>query len=162
MKKRVLIALVVVLALAATASVTWASGPWYVDDDCGPSPDGSATNPFCTIQDAVDAASDGDTIYVANGNYNATTSNSTERPVYPGEWWFVTIDKSLNLVGESRDGVILDGTGLQAEVRKYGHLGLSKQCDGQEPHYSELHADASNRRLLRLICNGKVQALCVG
>jgi len=77
-------------------------------------------DPYLTIQDAVDAASPGDTIFVRNGTYNATTLNSTERPAHPGEWWFVTIDKSLNLVGESRDGVIIDGTGLQAENRCTG------------------------------------------
>jgi len=58
MKKRVLIALVVMLTLAATASVAWADPTnWYV-------------NPGESIQDAIDGASDGDTIYVYAGTYD--------------------------------------------------------------------------------------------
>ncbi len=73
-----------------------------------------------SIQSAINAASPGGTVNVANGNYNATTSNSTEDPSNPGWWWFVTVDKPLILIGESRDGVILDGTGLQDENRSTG------------------------------------------
>ena len=59
MKKIVLIALVVMLTLAATASVAWATDPvvWrlYAGD---------------SIQAAIDGASDGDTIYVHAGTYD--------------------------------------------------------------------------------------------
>jgi hypothetical protein len=58
MKKRVLIALVVVVAMLATASVVWADpDEWHVYS--GES-----------IQDAVNSASDGDVVYVHEGTYN--------------------------------------------------------------------------------------------
>lgn len=58
MKKRVLIALVVVVAMVATASVVWADpDEWHVYS--GES-----------IQDAVNSASDGDVVYVHDGTYD--------------------------------------------------------------------------------------------
>jgi parallel beta-helix repeat protein len=51
---------------------------------------------YTTIQAAVDAASPGDIIYIADGTYN-------ER---------VVINKSLTLDGESEAGTVLSGTGL--------------------------------------------------
>ena len=75
---------------------------WVDDDYCdGCFNDGHTwgTDAFATIQDGVDTVAAGGTVYVANGNYNATSSP------------FVRIIKSLSLIGESRDGVILDGTG---------------------------------------------------
>jgi len=56
---------------------------------------------FTTIQDAIDAAEDGDTIYVYGGVYNEN----------------IVIDKRINLVGEDVDSVILDGQG-QGDVIK--------------------------------------------
>ena len=69
----------------------------WVDDDADPGWYDSTH--FKTIQEGVDAVADGDTVNVANGNYNATSSP------------FVRITKPLSLIGESRDGVILDGSG---------------------------------------------------
>ncbi|MGB9854585.1 MAG: CARDB domain-containing protein [Candidatus Bathyarchaeales archaeon] len=58
---------------------------WIVDDD-GPAD-------FHTIQEAVNAASSGDTILVRNGTYHET----------------VVIDKSLSLIGEQRDTTVING-----------------------------------------------------
>ena len=35
---------------------------WHVDDDCSPPGAGTEVDPFCTIQDGVNAAQDGDTV----------------------------------------------------------------------------------------------------
>jgi parallel beta-helix repeat protein len=73
----------------------------YVDDDNTLGPwDGSLANPYNIIQDAIDAASDGDTVYVFNGIY-----------------WSVVIDnKTINLVGEDRNNTIINGTGSGTAV----------------------------------------------
>ena len=42
---------------------------WHVDDDCAPPGAGTRIDPFCTIQDGVDASSDGDTVLVEPGTY---------------------------------------------------------------------------------------------
>jgi hypothetical protein len=64
------------------------SGPqtWIVDDD-GPAD-------FYTIQEAINAASDGDTIFVRNGTY----------------YEHVVLNRTLSLVGESNDSTIVDGS----------------------------------------------------
>jgi parallel beta-helix repeat protein len=55
----------------------------YVDDDGGAN--------FTKIQDAIDHVADGGTIFVRNGSYHE----------------MLTIDKSINLIGESKDNTII-------------------------------------------------------
>jgi predicted outer membrane repeat protein len=70
-----LIVLLLGLAVAAGLGLgpvleVWAQGTIYVDDDTCPAVgDGSAGNPYCSIQTAIDNAGDLDTISVASGTY---------------------------------------------------------------------------------------------
>ncbi len=66
---------------------------WYVDDDGGAD--------FTRIQDAIKAASKGDTIYVYNGTYH-------EHPRIYRE--------DLTIVGENKNGTIIDGDEVGAVV----------------------------------------------
>ena len=59
----------------------------YVNDDGGAD--------YRNIKDAIYAASDNDTIYVYSGNYNESN---------------ITIDKSINLIGEDRINTIIDAS----------------------------------------------------
>lgn len=60
----------------------------YVDDSYHPFRDGSAEHPYESVQDAIDLAHAGDTIYVFGGTYNET----------------LVIDKNLTLIGSIDDG----------------------------------------------------------
>lgn len=69
----------------------------YVDDDNTGGPwDGTLEHPYQHIQDGVDNAVAGDTVFVFNGTYNEA----------------VTVEKSLSIIGENRQSVIVDGGGL--------------------------------------------------
>ena len=57
---------------------------------------GSGANNYTTIQDAIDDAVDGDTVYVYDDS----------SPYYE----HIVIDKSINLVGEDRDTTVIDGS----------------------------------------------------
>ncbi len=59
----------------------------YVDDD--------GTADYTNIQDAIDDASNGDTVFVYNGTYYEN----------------VVVNKSVNLIGEDRNNTIIDGGG---------------------------------------------------
>lgn len=70
-------------AAALTAAPAFAASTIYVDDNCSPPANGTSTDPYCTIQEAVNAAVSGDTIQVAAGVYNES----------------VTVNKSLKIRG---------------------------------------------------------------
>jgi len=76
---------------------------WHVDDD-GPSD-------FSSIQEAIDSSLvvDGDTIYVHNGTYYEN----------------VVVDKTLNLVGESKHSTIIDGNGVGNVIQILGNVNLT-------------------------------------
>jgi len=62
---------------------------------------GSGVGNYTTIKDGIDAANDGDTVYVYKGTYVET----------------VVISKTLNLVGEDQDGTTIDGGGGSWVIR---------------------------------------------
>jgi len=61
---------------------------------------GSGPGNYTRIQDAIDDAVDGDTVYVFNGTYNDHVDH-----------YCVYIDKSINLIGENKYNTIIDATG---------------------------------------------------
>ena len=56
---------------------------------------GSGPDNYTHIQDALDDASSGDTVYVFNGTY----------------YEHVVMNKSINLIGENKDNTVVDGSG---------------------------------------------------
>lgn len=90
----------VALPMAGTVGANGAT--WYVDDDNCPGPgSGTLAEPYCSIQDAIDAASAGDTIMVAAGTYKvADESWDGKRCIY--------IDKNLTLRGAGSGLTVLD------------------------------------------------------
>ncbi|MDH5451497.1 MAG: right-handed parallel beta-helix repeat-containing protein [Candidatus Bathyarchaeota archaeon] len=66
------------------------SAPWIVDDD-GPAD-------FHTIQEAINVAGDGDTIFVRNGTYYEN----------------VIVNRSVSIIGEDKTTAIVDGSGYGA------------------------------------------------
>ena len=67
----------------------------YVDDDNTGGPwDGTQEHPYQHIQDAIDNASDGDTVFVYSGTYYEN----------------VRLNKKVRLIGEDRDTTMVDGS----------------------------------------------------
>jgi len=73
---------------------------WYVDDGGGAD--------FTKIQDAINAASPGDIIYVYNGTY----------------YEHIYISKSLSLIGENKHATIIDGSGYGYAVTVFYTQGV--------------------------------------
>ena len=66
----------------------------YVDDDNTSGPwDGTEAHPYQYIQNAIDNATDGDTVYVYSGTYNEN----------------IIINKSIQLLGESKETTVING-----------------------------------------------------
>jgi parallel beta-helix repeat protein len=61
---------------------------------------GSGPGNYSKIQDAIENAVNGDTVYVYNGTYNDHVDD-----------YCVYVDKSINLVGENKYNTIIDATG---------------------------------------------------
>ena len=70
--------------LAASAADIWPAADWYVDDDAAAAgADGSREHPYPTIQQAVQAASANQTIYVAEGVYTNEGTMGSDPVVIP-------------------------------------------------------------------------------
>jgi len=73
---------------------------------------GTGEGNYSYIQDAIDNASDGDTVFVYNGMYDAV---------------FITINKSIKLIGESKYNTIINGTGISIDVSEVTIIGFTLQ-----------------------------------
>lgn len=75
---------------------------------------GSGPGNYTKIQDAIDNASDGDTIFVYNGTYGIDHNT-------------ISINKSINLIGESKTNTIINGSGIYLEISKVLITGFTLQ-----------------------------------
>jgi hypothetical protein len=126
--------------------------PWYVDDlSDGQAGSGSADDPYRQLQDAIDAAEDGDTIYILEGTHFAVASEAIDptcgncddadfRAEIPITVGFRISDKAIHMKGESRGGTVLNtgaGYGLlfeNAGVSSVSNLtvtGGTRDADGR-------------------------------
>ncbi|MFP3898155.1 MAG: nitrous oxide reductase family maturation protein NosD [Dehalococcoidia bacterium] len=122
------LALVLSFSVVAATPVT-AATTWYVDDDNCPGPGtGTAGDPFCTIQDAVDAASSGDTIMVAAGTYAGAI-----------------IGKQVSIVGDAGGGsVISSGVLYKASASLTTAFRLDAGADGTEIRNFTINCNAGS------------------
>lgn len=69
---------------------------WYVDDVAGSSGPGDPDENFTSIQDAINASSDGDIVYVYNGTYYEN----------------IVVNRSINVTGMDKSNTTIDGGGV--------------------------------------------------
>ena len=99
MKKSIVVLFIVLFFASSTSAglhsiVTQEDNTIYVDDDNISGPwDGTLEHPYNSVQDGIDNASAGDTVFVFNGRYIEQ----------------IEIYKSVNLVGESNEDTMIDG-----------------------------------------------------
>jgi len=89
-----------------------------------------------TIQEGVDNASAGDTVYVYNGTY----------------YEHVTVNKQVDLVGEDKENVIVDGSGVDSVfymVADYASISIFTVTNGRIGIYIE---QSSNNNFSNIVC----------
>ncbi len=105
------IMLLVISGIGAATPVKAAGNVWYVNASVASSGNGTTpSSAFKTITEGINAASNGDTINVANGTYNEEPST-------------ITVNKKLSIIGESEAGVVID-------AGSYGGYGIHITANG--------------------------------
>ena len=94
--------ILIMLGVFLPSSLAWADTLYVDQTNTTPPWDGTPANPYQKIQTAINAAFPEDTIMVAAGTYDVPEGD----PTYPQG---ITINKSLNLVGESPGNTFIDG-----------------------------------------------------
>ena len=96
---------------------------------------GNGTGNYTKIQDAINNASNGDTVFVYNGTYYEN----------------VVIDKSINLIGEDRNSTIIDGVGIGNVITITDDNTLLKnftiQNGGYYPFYALVKITSNNNTI---------------
>ncbi len=110
----------VVILLFISVSVIPSTGTNIVEESSAMSFDGntlyvggSGPGNYSTIQEAIDNASDGDTVFVYSGMYNLD-----ER---------ININKSIRLIGENKDNTIINDSGISIVVSEVCISGFTIQ-----------------------------------
>ncbi len=99
--------LVLAGGMALTSATAYAQTTWHVDDDACPGPgSGTESDPFCSIQTAIDTATDGDEVVVRAGTY-------LENINYLGK--AITVRSSDPEDPDTVASTVIDGRGAQEE-----------------------------------------------
>jgi parallel beta-helix repeat protein len=93
-----------IVIIVEIAPIAKAATTWYVDDVAGVGL-GNPSEDFTSIQDAINAANPGDTIFVYNGTYYEN----------------VVVYKQINLTGEDSETTIIDSKGVGDVVHIYAN-----------------------------------------
>ncbi len=108
---RIILSLASIFLIISPPTVLLAAG-WYVDDSVSASGNGkSMLSAFKTIQEGINAASEGDTLMVRQGTYY-------ENIVFKSRNIVLTSTNPGN--ASVRDGTIIDGRGIGSAVRLSG------------------------------------------
>lgn len=108
------------------------SNHFYVDDDFSVETTGWNLTHFDTIQKGIDAASDWDVVHVNNGYYHE----------------YITIKKTIQLLGENKEQTILDGKNGRGPLRITGNRvvieGFTIKNDALSSDSCRIHIKNSN------------------
>ena len=98
---------------------------------------GSGPGNFTRIQDAINASSDGDTVFVLNGIYYEN----------------VRVDKSISVLGENQTGTIIDGQEQNGHLISIIAAGVTisgftiRNCGGT-PNAAEIYVNSDNIKII--------------